>query len=484
MQCKFFIIPSVVLFSGCLVGPSYNRPEIDIKPEYRSAIHAIEHNKKVDSHTWWKFFNDPVLDKLVAEGTGANLDIQTALARVNEARAIAGEGRLGLFPEATLNGDYTEGKFGTATNPFFRDVNRDFRAYRGSLAFDWELDLFGRVRRIIEQREANQGALEEALAGVLVSVQADIVDTYLLLRSAEVEKKVLRKNAKKQKESVSITNDLYEAGAASELDVARARSQYHSTQSELPLVEARIQAQLNRLAVLLGRSPADLPGYLRGEVRIPRYTGPVNIAAPAELLQRRPDVREAERKLAAATAEIGIETAEFFPRVTILGTVGYEARDFSALGDTNSDFYSVGPSISWRILNMRRIMRRIDAADERTNQALASYQQTALRALEDVENALTEFKTLRLRLARIDQATAESQKAADISREQYQAGSLDFLNVLAAESTRLELEQVQVVSKAEVQRSYVRLFRAFGGGWNFGDAVEEVEEKPSVPSDT
>ena len=467
-----------------MVGPSYERPEFAIKPEYRSATHAIERDETVSSLTWWKFFNDDVLDKLVAEGTGANLDIQTALARVNEARAIVGEGRLGFFPDVTLNGDYTEGKFGTATNPFFRDVERDFRAYRGSLTFDWEIDLFGRVRRIIEQREANQIAIEEGLAGVLVSVQADIVDTYLLLRAAEVEKKVLSENANKQRESVFITNELFEAGAASELDVARAKTQYHSTQSELPLVEARMQSQLNRLAVLLGRSPADLPEYLQGEVRIPKYTGPVTIPRPAELLQRRPDVREAERRLAAATAEIGIETADLFPRVTIVGTVGYEARAFSDLGATNSDFYSVGPSIAWRILNLRRIMRRIDAADERSNQALALYQQTALRALEDVENALTEFRTLRMRLVRIDQATTESRKAADISRAQYQAGSLDFLNVLAADSTRLELEQVQAISEAEVQRSYVRLFRAFGGGWNFEDNFQDNKEKPSVTSGT
>lgn len=451
------------LLGACAVGPDYVEP----------ATRAPERFAQLDTTTYspeqqalgqfWKVFGDETLDRLISDALLANHDLRVAVARIREARAIRGETRLDLLPTITASGGYTEQRL--AQSQVAEPVPRDQEFYDAGFDAFWELDLFGRVRRAVEASQAELEGAEASLLDVQSSVTAEVARTYFELRGQQEQLAVARRNVENQRETLNLTIARLEAGSGTELDTARAQAQLSATLATIAPLEAAVARSIHRLSVLTGREPTALTKLLSQPKTLPSLPGIVAVGDPAGLLRRRPDIRVAERRLAAATARIGVAVGDLFPRVTFTGSAGYLAEEASALGESGSRTWVIGPGISWAALDLGRVRARIAAAEARSEAALATYEQTVLRALEEAESALAAHARARESLVHVQQAAEASAAAARLARLRFEGGVVDFLQVLDAERTLLEAEDRLARSRTETATSLIAVYKALGGGW-------------------
>jgi multidrug efflux system outer membrane protein len=353
------------LLGACAVGPDYEPPRTETGgPSFVNAGHP-EFKKDAVDVTWWQQFRDPELSHLVDQALRHNRDLQAAGANLLEARALFLEAGLDLLPTVTARASYTEQKRSTASLNNRAFVPRELKL--ASTGFDafWEIDFFGRVRRNVESRGAEVEAQEASYRDLMVTLISEVARNYFILRGFQNQLAVAQKNAENQAETLKLTEVRLEAGRGTELDTSRAKAQLDTTRATIPPIESAIRQAIHRLGVLTGRPPGALMSKLLPPAPMAEIPSVVHIGNPADLLRRRPDIRLAERSLASATAQIGVATADLFPRVTFVGTIALEGTTLSAVGGAGSDTYSVGPRITWAAFDMGRVYARIKAADAR-----------------------------------------------------------------------------------------------------------------------
>jgi multidrug efflux system outer membrane protein len=454
----------VTLLSACAVGPDYKAPATDAGPAFANAAHP-EFSAKGVEVAWWKLFDDKDLNELVDQTVQHNRDLQTARANLREARALYLESGLNLAPIVTSHANYTDQKRSAAALSNRAFAPRDLKLY--NIGFDafWEVDFFGRVRRDVEASSDEVDAQEASLRDLGVSLIAEVARNYFELRGLQNQLATAKKNANNQAQTLEITRVRLEGGRGTEFDTSRAAAQLNSTLATIPPLENSIQQAIHRLSVLTGQFPGALTKKLSPPAPLPKLPKTIHIGQPAELLRRRPDIRIAERTLAAATARIGVATADLFPRVTFVGTIALEASTLSGIGAASSDTYSAGPRISWAFLDLGRVYARIKAADASAEASLAQYEQTVLSALEETENALVNYNQERKRRELLTSAAQASVRAHELAHLRFEEGVSDFLSVLDAELRMLQDQDSLAQSETATATALAALYKALGGGW-------------------
>jgi multidrug efflux system outer membrane protein len=477
----FLLVPFV---SGCFkVGPDYAKPEIPVASSFvgEAEVQQVATPKGQVVESWWRSFNDATLNRFIEESVRSNNDLETSLARVNQARAIRQETFLDLFPTVTSQGSYTETRIPTSTfaGDAFQSTQSHINNQYYSAGFDavWELDLFGRVRREVEAKDAESAASVAELRDAIRIVVSEVARNYFILRGTQQQIGVAQENAKTQSQVVKIAEALFKGGQSTEFDVVRAKAQYSNTMATIPALQARAKAAMYRLAVLCGKQPADVVPELTKVEPLPHYVGPITLSDPAGLLQRRPDIRAAEARLEAATAGIGVAKGDLFPKVTFNGSISLQARSPNGFGSGDSDSYRMLPTITWPAFNLGRVFANIDRADAVRDAALAQYEKSVLEALEDTESALAQFGASRERRDLLADSVHNSSRAVQIARTQYENGLVDLLPVLDAQRVALASELELSQSQTELLTSLVALFKALGGGWDAAVVEQATEEQ-------
>jgi multidrug efflux system outer membrane protein len=460
------------VLAACAFGPNYHRPATPVPPQFVNVGQPGFNGADVEAK-FWTLFNDPKLDRLVNDSLMANKDLQRARANLQASRAARRLAGFDLFPTVTAAASYTKRR--ESRNQLPAIISKDRTLDDADVGFDafWELDFFGRVRRGIQAARAEEQASAASLRDVQVTVTAEVARNYFVLRGLQEQLAVAVRNADNQDQTWKLTQVRLEAGRGTELDSARAEAQLKTTLASVPPLESSIATTIYRLSVLTGRLPVALVAELQAPEPLQQLP-PLNaVGDPATLLRRRPDIRVAERSLAASTARIGVAVGDLFPKVTFTGSVGYDAVTFGGLGKRGTDTYSIGPAISWAAFDLGRVGARIKIAHAQADADLATYESSVLGALEETEGALITYGRAQSRRDLLTQAAAASERAADLARQRFQGGLTDFVNVLDAEREALTVQDSLAQSHTQTATALVAVYKALGGGW--GD--EPLEAK-------
>lgn len=458
--------------AACTVGPDYAPPEVAAPQawsESDGSPSALGPSAALDLD-WWSGFNDPVLSGLIARALSANHDLRIAAERVVEARAQRGIAASAGLPRVGAGADYSRSRQSENTRggAFGTESSSGTDRYSVGLDASWEIDVFGGIARSVQAADADLAALEENRRDVAVVLAAEVARNYVDVRGFQRQMTVTRRNIEIQAGTLELSTSRFEAGLTSELDVLQARSQLESTRAVLPSQEERLRAAIHRLGVLVGREPGLLLDELLAEAPIPAPPDAIAAGLPSELVARRPDIRRAERQLAAQSARIGVAVSERFPRFSLTGSFGLASSQFGTLPDGDSRFWSIGPAVRWPIFQGGRIRSNIEVQESRERQLLLAYEQTVLLAFEDVENALVGVAREQQRRASLAAAVAASRSAVDLSTQLYRAGLADFQRVLNSQAALVLAEEGLAASEQAVALAAVRLYKALGGGWAVG----------------
>jgi NodT family efflux transporter outer membrane factor (OMF) lipoprotein len=460
-------------WSGCAVGPNYVPPQEKTPDQWATAIEAEMASPDSTLERWWTAFDDTTLTSLVDRAGVNNKDLQVAISRISEARALRGVQKADFFPQVQGQGSFTRQQQSAngALGPILGGGEDPPPGNLWNVGFDasWELDVFGRVRRSVEAATAEVEATIEDYRDVRVSLYAEVALNYVELRALQARLSFARANVAAQTESLELSRSRFDAGLTSALDVAQAESNLAGTRSRIPALETALASTFHRLAVLLGQEPGALQSELEDERPIPLAVKDVTMGIPAELLRRRPDIRRAERQLAAQTARIGIATAELYPQFRLPGSIGFEATETGDLFDSGSLFWSFLPSFRWNLFTAGKVRNRIEAEKERTEQALLSYEQTILLALEEVENSLVAYRQEQRRRQELQDAVEASQRAVDLVQTQYVSGLTNFQNLLDSQRTLFQRQDELAESEGRVVQNLIGLNKALGGGWSLDE---------------
>jgi outer membrane protein, multidrug efflux system len=452
------------ILAACAVGPNYHRPETPVDAHFANAGEpGLKDGDTVEQY--WTAFADSLLNGLVDDALAHNKDLGAAAANLQAARAAKRLAGFDQFPTATLAGSYNHILDSKQQLPFYDRHDREFDSAQGGFDGLWELDLFGRVRRNVEAARGDLGASAATLRDARVSVIAEVARDYFILRGLQDQLALTMRNADNQLSTAKLTRTRLEAGRGNELDTARAEAQWQTTLASIPTLQASIATTMYRLSVLTGRQPTALGERLSPQAPMPILPTLNAIGTPEQLLRRRPDVLVAERRLAAATARIGVAMGDLFPKVTLVGDWGYQAPTFGDFGKRDAEFFSVGPSITWAAFDLGRVRARISSAKAQTDAALASYEGAVLNALEDTEGTLITYGRSQSRRESLQLAAAASDKAADLARKRFEGGLIDFLEVLDAERTALSAELLLSQSRTDTATSLIAVYKALGAGW-------------------
>ncbi len=453
------------LLAACAVGPDYQAPAT-MPATYINADSAVYSSEAFESQ-WWRQLEDSVLDDLVARGMAANTDLRLATARLREARALFRDAQLDQLPTVTAGAAHEHSK---AQQPGMGNQRIESERYQFGFDAAWEIDLFGRVRRASEAARAEAEGAEAGVRDAQVSVAAEIARNYFELRGAQRRIAVAERNRSNLVETVRLMQVRYELGRSSELELAASQARLSATEAGIPPLLTSERRAAHRLAVLLGQRPGTLDAELVAAERAPLLK-PLAIGNAEDLLRRRPDVRIAERNLAAATARIGVATADLFPRLSLGGFIGFLSGDAAQLGESASQAWSIAPSLSWAALDLGSVRARMRASEARADSALATYERTVLVALEDTENAFVGYSQQQSRLASLGRQIAASRRAADLARIQYREGLIDYLRLLDAETTLLQAEDAVADAQTGLQTGVVAIYKALGGGWGAAEVA-------------
>ena len=445
--------------SACAVGPDYRTPETD--PARIAALEAADYDRTRFDAAWWQQFDDPTLNQLVQRSLADNRELRVAFSRLRAARAIRDDVANDRLPTVTSR---ASGDFGKAQQPPTTDERIRQERYDLGLDTAWELDLFGRIQRQLEASEARIEVAEADYYQIQVSLIAELVDAYGTLRGAQLREHIALENLKNQQESRALTEQLRDAGIGSELDVLRADARLAAVEASVPQLQAQQVRARNRIATLLGQRPEQLEVDLAPKP-LPAIAKALPIGNPAELLRRRPDVQAAERQLAAATADVGVATADLFPRVSLSGFLGFTAGRGSQLGASAARAWAVAPTISWAAFDLGSVRARLRGAEAEADGALAQYEQQVLLALEESENAFSDYGKRQQRLIALVRQAEASRAAAQQAAIRYREGTVDFLVLLDAERERLAAEDAQASAEVELYSGIVAIYKALGGGW-------------------
>ena len=450
-----------VALGGCAaVGPDYSEPQLAV-PAGWSAGTGTDAMDAALLARWWHGFGDPVLDRLVADALAANLDLAQARARLREARARRGVAGAALAPsvDASLSGSRSRSS-GQSGSGSTREL------YSAGFDASWELDVFGGLRRSVEAAQADLEASVESLSDTRVSLAAEVALNYIDLRTAEQRLAIAEESIASRGENHQIIRWRQQAGLVSELDLAQATTDLESTRAVLPPLRTAVTEAKNRLAVLLGRNPGELESLVHADRPIPLAAAEIVAAIPADTLRQRPDVRVAERRLAAQTARLGEAEAARYPSFRLSGSLGLEALELDALADRGANTHSLFGGITAPVFNAGRIAANIEIQDALVEQARLAYRAAVLAALEEVENALTAVANTDARRVKLAEAAAAARTTLAIAEYRYASGLADFLSVLDAQRTQLSLDEQLAGSTGELARAQIRLYKALGGGWS------------------
>jgi NodT family efflux transporter outer membrane factor (OMF) lipoprotein len=447
-----------IFVAGCAVGPDYTPPEPpqDLDQWQQPSEYGLIVSE-ADISQWWQVLNDSSLNELVERGLSGNLDLDQARSRVREARAQRGIETAARFPAFTGSGSANKVKNGDLqTNELY------------TTGFDaaWEIDIFGRVSRRIEASTADMQASIESLRSVQVSLVAEIALNYVEVRSFQNRIRVANANIDVQQKTLKVVTDRFDLKLTNSLAVEQAKANLAGTKALIPPLQSGLRQAMNRLAVLTGEKPGALDDFIQDASSVPVVPLEIAIGIPADLIRRRPDIRGAERALAAQCARVGVATADLYPRFTFNGTLQFAAADMPRLFDSTSRLSNIGPAFQWNIFNTASVRSNIKVQNERQKQALIAYEQTILQALEEVENAMVAYARELDRQAALKQAVAATRKSAHLAESLYKDGLKDFISVLDAQRSLFAVEDQSTISSAEVSANLIRLYKALGGGWN------------------
>ncbi|MBN2216155.1 MAG: efflux transporter outer membrane subunit [Pirellulales bacterium] len=453
------------LAGGFKVGPDYQPPPARVAPDWIDAADADVKSQPVDLARWWSVFRDPVLDALVTTSVRQNLTLREAGCRVLQARAARAIAAGNLFPQQ----QQAVGAFGrnalstaAANTQFLSQTFYD--QWDAGFNLAWELDFWGRFRRAIEAADAELAASVADYDQVTVTLLGDIAATYVEIRTLQERIALAQANVKLQRETYTIADARFRGGQVSELDVDQATSTLAQTEALIPQLELQRREASNRLCVLLGIPPTDLDAVL-GAGPIPSTPTQVVVGIPADLLCRRPDLRRAERQVAAESARVGIATAELYPHIGITGTLAYSAENFRDLFDSAAFQGTVGPSFRWNILNYGRLINAVRLQDARLAERIVAYQNLALRANAEAENGITRFLRGRQRAQALARSVDASQRAVRVALAQYRGGIIDFNWVAIVEKNLVDQQELLAQAQGETTLGLVQIYRALGGGW-------------------
>ena len=446
-----------LLLVGCTVGPRYQEPKPDVPGSFATKLAGASTSAESQ---WWKRFNDSQLNSLITQAEEQNRDLKVADARLKEARARWTQARYDLLPTVNSGAGYSNSQASKAQS--FSDSTQRSELYDAGLDATRELDLYGRVRNAVKAARATEEAVQAERDALLIALRAEVAVNYLLLRGAQAQLAVAEQNATNQADSLRIAEASLQGGRGTQLDVARARAQWNATLASVPQFQSSIDQSAHRIAVLCGVSPSTLRGQLRSAKAMPSTPSKISLSKPTDVLRQRPDIRVAERNLAAATARVGIATADLFPRVTFNGSIGLEGSTLSNVARSGAGSYNFGPRLSWPAFDLGRVRQQVKAAGARAEAALATYEQIVLQALEEAENALTEYDRERLRLSYLRESSKSAEEAASLARQRYKDGVANFLDVLDAERVALQAQNDAVASQVRAATAWVTVNKAMG----------------------
>lgn len=499
------ILLATTLLSACTVGPDYEKPSPWSPASWFSSrkpatVASLPVNEPVDPD-WWNIFKDPILTGLMHRVSASNLDVLTQEVRLAESRAQGRITAADQLPNLNGNGSYTReyisprgvigllgsgGASGTngagtstatssnglgGTQGGIPSSSRipSFDLFQAGFDSTWEVDLWGRVRREVESAKASIEAAGESRRQTLVTSLAELARDYVQLRGLQETLRITNENLKSANESARLSQERYAGGLATDLDVANARAQVESTAANLPQLQQQIDQEINAISLLLGEPPGALSAELSPPQPVPPVPPAVPVGLPSELLQRRPDIRQAEAQLHAATADIGEAKAEFFPKLTLSGSFALQAIKFKDLGNFGSRTYGLGPSITIPIFEGGRLKGTLELREAEQKEAAIAYQRTVLQAFHDVDNAMIAYRAEQSRHDRLAAQADQAQRALGLAQQRFREGLSDFLEVLTAQRTLLSAQQQLADSTTTISTNLVALYKALGGGWqNFG----------------
>ncbi len=466
-----------LLIAGCTVGPDYRRPETPVPRTWAEDSNGLT-AEPVNTAHWWTLFDDAQLDSLVDRAVHSNQDLQLAEARIRQARAQRRVTAASGLPTLDATGSYSRIKRSSAfsssfgagttggTSGFFGGASSGgLDLFQTGLDASWEIDLFGGVRRSVEAANANIAASQENLNDVLVTLLGEVATNYFEVRGNQRRIEIARQNIETQRQTVDLTQGRFKAGLGSQLEVVQAQALLATMESQIPALDTAVKQSIHQLGVLLGSEPGTLVQELSGPRPMPPAPPNVPIGLPSDLLRRRPDIRRAERQLAAATAQIGVAVADLFPRLSLTGSAGYQSTRSSQLFEPGSDFWSYGPGLTLPLFSGGRIRGNIQVQTALQEQALVTYESTVLTALQDVEDAIVAYADTQAAHDALVRAVDANRQAARISRDLYQKGLTDFLNVLQSTGALYVVEDRLIQNEQQTLTALVALFKALGGGW-------------------
>ncbi len=457
----------LIALAGCAVGPDFRKPETKLpalwhgageSPSFEEAARKAPQPLKIAE--WWKSFNDPTLDSLVERAIRSNLDLLRAESRIRQARAAKGVVTAAFWPAADTSASYRKS---LDSSSGAGGIERNL--FQAGLDASWELDFFGGTRRNIEAAGADLQAAVEDRRDVLITLVSDVGTGYANLRQFQQQIEIAKKNLAAQRHTVEITRKRHEAGFVGGLDVANAQAQAATTESQIPVLESFARAAIYNLSILLGLEPAALDRELEEEKPILPTPPDIPLGIPSDVLRRRPDIRRSEVQLHAATARIGVATADLFPKFSLTGSFGFTGQDLTDFVKWGNRFWSWGPSITWPIFDAGRIRWNIEIQNALQEQALLTYEKTVLTALNDVETALVAYGKEQHHHRLLAEAVDNNHRAVDLSMQLYVNGKTDFLNVLNAQRALYATEDALVQSTNALITDLIALYKALGGGW-------------------
>lgn len=500
------LVAAVLALSACAVGPDYKAPTpstpgsfISMRSDSASRPQATGVNA-----SWWKSFNDPQLDSLIERAIAGNLSLQQAVLRIAGARQQLNQARGAWAPSVNGNARFTRQQLGikgelesegvydrvdqidtdTDLKPVLDSLSKPVGLYQGSFDASWELDMWGEVRRQVEMAGAQQQQSIENRNDALVSLEAEVARAYLQLRGAQAITATLQTQIAVAQQTLELTQSQQRNGLAPQTNVENARAQYNLLRSQLPQYQAQIHQAMNGLAVLTGRVPGALDGELSAAKAFPSLPQVVPVGIPATLARRRPDIREAEASLHAATANIGVSVAELFPSVSLTGQFGMRNSDAGYLDNWSSHFYSYGPSVSIPIFQGGRLVSSVKVARAQQASAALGYRQTVLTALQDVENALVSYRSDQQQVVGLDETVKAQQSAFNLASDSYRQGISSFIEALDAQRQLAQAQQQAEQARVQTGLDLVALYKALGGGWENYQNVSLPEYSVFGPAET
>jgi NodT family efflux transporter outer membrane factor (OMF) lipoprotein len=467
-QLHLVLACGFVTLSACTtLGPDYQEPEVSWLQQWQPSAYAASGNqrvqKQVDLRFWWKLFNDPALNKLIDVAREENLPLRIAGLRIFESLALLGIAGSSLYPQLQQAGgaiNYVDTRYHGGDAP---PENQSFGSYQAGFNMAWELDFWGRFRRGIESADAAYLASVANQQDMQVLISAQVADVYYAYRTTQARISIAKENAAIQKRSFEITTELFKNGETSELDLQQAKTQYLATLSTIPQLEITLAQTRNALTALLGRPPGKIPELAASRYKLPAIRSSTIGKIPAYLLTRRPDIRAAAWRIAAQSAQIGIAETDYYPAITLLGTLGWSGNSLG--GTPNTSNLVIGPAVLWNIFDYGRIKNNVRLQDARLQQLIEQYQESVLQAAREVDDAATGIRKTREQQTLSDAAVKSSQRALEIANTRYREGYADFQRVLEAQRALATRAEAQLLNRGSHIASVISLYKSLGGGW-------------------